>query len=119
LLQQLITAASLSGLNGSRRGGTACGFLSVKRKLCRLLFAFQQLLSMPRFPFQTRVSPTGVNTPNMFPFTSRIIVRVFAWPSHKQWKSHAPKPSLLLGSDYLDVREQRIIRTETIEKFKK
>jgi hypothetical protein len=38
-------------------------------------------------------TPPGVKPPKMFPFVSKITVRVFAWPSHRRWNSFASKSS--------------------------
>jgi hypothetical protein len=50
-----------------------------EKKLFRLLSALKRLSSSPYFPLCTRDShSTGLKPPKMFPFVSKITVRVFA-----------------------------------------
>jgi hypothetical protein len=93
---QLIAFSFLSALSANLRGGTPCGFLSVKRKLRKLSSPLKQLFSFQCFLFHTDDSHfTGVKPPKTFPSVSAIKVRVFARPSQRRWNSFAPKPSRL------------------------
>jgi hypothetical protein len=64
-----------------RAFGMLYGFFNAKRKLFKLGSALWRSLV---FPFHFRdFHSTGVNPPKLFPFVSKITVRVFRWWSHE------------------------------------
>jgi hypothetical protein len=78
LESQQIAWCFFSTFNANFLDGMLCGFFSAKRKLFRLSFALQQFeLSFQKFGVRNSHF-TAVNPPKMFPFLSKITVRVFA-----------------------------------------